>query len=83
MTELPNNLIEIFERAIERENDSFNFYVRAARQTTDPAAKNLLLQLADMERGHWLQLEGLLTELRVQTSITDSIISSFNLGEDK
>jgi len=80
MEEASRTIIEVLEHAIERESDSYNYYVHAAKQAENPIVRKFLLQLADMEKGHWLQLEGYLKELKAQTAITDSIISSFNWG---
>ena len=35
-----------------RENEAYNFYIKAAAQTKDPAIRKLLADLAEIEKGH-------------------------------
>ncbi|MGB9773841.1 MAG: ferritin family protein [Bacteroidota bacterium] len=75
-------IIEILEHALEREIDSFTYYVHAAETACDPQVKAFLLHLAEMEDSHRKQLLGQLSELRAQMEITESINSSFGGFED-
>ncbi|MCP4752835.1 MAG: ferritin family protein [Proteobacteria bacterium] len=46
------NIDEIFEIAVQMETNGFDFYRKAADEIKDPAMKELLKELADMEVDH-------------------------------
>jgi rubrerythrin len=48
---------DILRLALEKENDAFKFYSEMAAQSTDPAIRSTLQELAGEEKGHIRKLE--------------------------
>lgn len=67
-------LVQILEEAIKKEHDSYEYYSTAAKQPGKPTIKNMLLNLAEMEKGHITELNKILVEIKAQT-IVDSAIT--------
>ena len=53
---------EILRFAMKTEEAAFKLYTAAAEMTPDPRLKNMLLVLADIEKGHKQQIEALYDE---------------------
>lgn len=49
--------IEILRLAIEREKQSYKFYMQAAGDADHPATKSTLIELAEEEKSHITRLE--------------------------
>ena len=58
------NANEIFEMAEEMERNGAKFYRKAAENTSDDQAKQMLLDMADMEDGHLKTFQNMREELR-------------------
>lgn len=67
-------LVQILEKAIERERDSYDYYAGAARQSGKPSVKRMFLQLAEMEKDHFAELNRQLEHVKAQM-IVDSAIT--------
>jgi len=68
--ELANlSMEEILTNAIEKEIESYNYYMKAANCVGNEDIKALLLGLAEIEEGHRKQLEMCLTELKANREI--------------
>jgi rubrerythrin len=67
-------LVQILEEAIERERDSYDYYADAARQSGKPSVKRMFLHLAEMEKGHFAELNRQLDYVKAQI-IVDSAIT--------
>lgn len=67
-------LVQILEEAIAREHDSYEYYAKAARHSGKPAVKRMFLHLAEMEKGHFAELNQQLDYVRAQI-IVDSAIT--------
>jgi len=59
-----NDLRSLMLFAIAREEEAERFYVEAADKTDDEEIKNVLLQLASIEKGHAILLEEELKHIR-------------------
>jgi rubrerythrin len=68
-----NSVVEILNDAIVREVESFSYYTDSAKQTEDPRIKKLFLQLAQIEEGHKIQLEGKLKDVLAQIEIDQAM----------
>ena len=53
---------EILHYALKTEESAYKLYTAAAEMTDNPRLKNMLLALADVEKGHKLRLETLYDE---------------------
>lgn len=67
-------LVQILEEAIAREHDSYEYYAKAARHSGKPAVKRMFLHLAEMEKGHFAELNKQLDYVKAQI-IVDSAIT--------
>lgn len=47
-----NNIDDILEFALEREDASFRLYLNAAKRSSNPSAKKIFEELAEQEAGH-------------------------------
>ena len=72
-----NSVVEILNDAIVREVESFTYYADSAKQAEDPIIKKLFLQLAQIEEGHRIQLEGKLKEVLAQIEIDQAMTGEF------
>ncbi|UJS17602.1 MAG: hypothetical protein L3J17_00720 [Candidatus Jettenia sp.] len=68
-TSEPSSIMEILMEAIKREQESYDYYYRAALQAAKPATRKLLLNLADWEKGHVEELTNHVMELKAQMEI--------------
>ncbi|GAB62958.1 MAG: hypothetical protein DWB56_07440 [Candidatus Jettenia sp.] len=68
-TSEPSSMMEILMEAIKREQESYDYYYRAALQAAKPATRKLLLNLADWEKGHIEELTNHVMELKAQMEI--------------
>ena len=59
-------MMEILTEAIRREQESYDYYYRAASQAAKPATRKMLLNLAEWEKGHIEELENHIKELKAQ-----------------
>ncbi|HAS17711.1 MAG: hypothetical protein A2Y48_10710 [Nitrospirae bacterium RIFCSPLOW2_12_42_9] len=71
------SLVEVLKDAINKEHVSCDYYNRAATGTVKPAVKKMFLKLAEMERGHALELAKQLSDLEAQTFIDKAITANF------
>jgi rubrerythrin len=74
---LPFNARHILEIAIEIENAGRLFYIKAAERIEDPATRELLLQLADWEKGHAVFFSKLLEKVK-----NDQEVFNYKSGEE-
>ncbi|TLD41278.1 MAG: hypothetical protein JETT_2482 [Candidatus Jettenia ecosi] len=68
-TSEPSSMMEILMEAIKREQESYDYYYRAALQAAKPATRKLLLNLAGWEKGHIEELTNHVMELKAQMEI--------------
>ena len=59
-----DTLFEIFKVAIINEHNAYEFYLKAARDTTNAEAKKLFEQFAAAEKKHKRELEDLYKSLK-------------------
>jgi len=69
----PNSIIEILMEAIKREQESYDYYYRAALMATKPSTQKLLYNLANWEKEHIEELSHHLLELKAQKEIDRAI----------
>ncbi|MCF6158806.1 MAG: hypothetical protein E3K32_09585 [wastewater metagenome] len=72
-TSEPSTIMEILMEAIKREQESYDYYYRAALQATKPATRKILLNLAEWEKGHIQELTNHVMELKAQMEIDRAI----------
>ncbi len=58
------NLFNIFKIAIDKEHEAYEFYSKAAATTSNPDAKKLFEEFADVELGHEKRLKEKYADLR-------------------
>lgn len=68
------NADDIFQIAEQLERNGAKFYHSAAKEVTEPGAKELLLKLAGMEEDH----EKTFTEMRAQLSADEKATTAFD-----
>lgn len=66
-------IMEVLMEAIKREQESYDYYYRAALQAAKPATRKMLLNLAEWEKGHIDELTNHVMELRAQMEIDRAI----------
>lgn len=69
----PCTMMEILIEAIKREQESYDYYYRAALQAAKPATRKMLLCLAEWEKGHIDELTNHVIELKAQMEIDRAI----------
>lgn len=69
----PATIMEVLMEAIRREQESYDYYYRAALQAAKPATRKMLLNLADWEKGHIDELTNHVMELKAQMEIDRAI----------
>lgn len=69
----PVTLMEVLMEAIKREQESYDYYYRAALQAARPATRKMLLSLADWEKGHINEITNHVMELKAQMEIDRAI----------
>ena len=69
----PSTMMDILMEAIKREQDSYDYYYRAALQAAKPATRKMLLNLAEWEKGHIDELTNHVMELKAQMEIDRAI----------
>ncbi|GAN35121.1 MAG: hypothetical protein DYG83_05255 [Candidatus Brocadia sp. AMX2] len=69
----PATIMEVLMEAIKREQESYDYYYRAALQAAKPATRKMLLNLADWEKGHIDELTNHVMELKAQMEIDRAI----------
>lgn len=69
----PCTMMEILIEAIKREQESYDYYYRAALQAAKPATRKMLLCLAEWEKSHIDELTNHVMELRAQMEIDRAI----------
>ena len=72
-TSEPNTMMEVLMEAIKREQESYDYYYRAALQAAKPATRKMLLNLAEWEKGHIDELTNHVMELKAQMEIDRAI----------
>ncbi len=65
-TTQPGAMMEILMEAIKREQESYDYYYRAASQAAKPATRKMLLKLAEWEKEHIEELANHVKELKAQ-----------------
>lgn len=69
----PVTIMEVLMEAIKREQESYDYYYRAALQAAKPATRKMLLNLAEWEKGHIDELTNHVMELNAQMEIDRAI----------
>lgn len=69
----PATMMEVLMEAIRREQESYDYYYRAALQAAKPATRKMLLNLAEWEKGHIEELTNHVMELKAQMEIDRAI----------
>ena len=69
----PSSIMEVLLEAIKREQESYDYYYRAALQAAKPATRKMLLTLAEWENGHIEELTNHVMELKAQMEIDRAI----------
>jgi len=69
----PRAIMEVLMEAIKREQESYDYYYRAALQAAKPATRKMLLSLAEWEKGHIEELTNHVMELKAQMEIDRAI----------
>ncbi|HHT9110663.1 MAG TPA: hypothetical protein ACFYDZ_05820 [Candidatus Brocadiaceae bacterium] len=69
----PSSIMEVLLEAIKREQESYDYYYRAALQAAKPATRKMLLTLAEWENGHIEELTNHVLELKAQMEIDRAI----------
>ncbi|OOP57658.1 MAG: hypothetical protein AYP45_02030 [Candidatus Brocadia carolinensis] len=72
-TSEPSTMMDVLMEAIKREQESYDYYYRAALQATKPATRKILLTLAEWEKGHIDELTNHVMELKAQMEIDRAI----------
>ncbi|MEP9411937.1 MAG: hypothetical protein HRF42_11175 [Candidatus Brocadia sp.] len=72
-TSEPVAIMEVLMEAIKREQESYDYYYRAALQAAKPATRKMLLNLAEWEKGHIDELTNHVMELKAQMEIDRAI----------
>lgn len=72
-TSKPNSIMDVLMEAIKREQESYDFYYRAALEATKPATRKMLLCLAEWEKGHIEELTNHVMDLKAQKEIDRAI----------
>ncbi len=72
-TLVPDTIMEVLMEAIKREQESYDYYYRAALQAAKPATRKMLLNLAEWEKGHIDELTNHVMELKAQMEIDRAI----------
>jgi rubrerythrin len=76
------SLLDILQDAVNEELEAERFYTAAADLATSDDIRSFLLELADMERDHAVQLGRRLESLQADQTILDGIRASYGEGED-
>lgn len=71
-------LVDVLQDAIDKENDAEQFYSEASELAQTPEVKQFLLELAAMERQHFLMLAEKLEELKADQRVMNGILSSYD-----
>ena len=58
------NLFDVFKIAIDKENEAYQFYLKAAENTSNPDVKKLFEEFAKVELSHEQKLKDKYRELR-------------------
>ena len=69
----PCTMMEILMEAIKKEQESYDYYYKAALQATKPATRKMLLCLAEWEKDHIDELTNHVMELKAQVEIDRAI----------
>ena len=69
----PCTMMEVLMEALKREQESYDYYYRAALQAAKPATRKMLLRLAEWEKGHIEELTNHVMELKAQMEIDRAI----------
>lgn len=69
----PASIMDVLMEAIKREQESYDYYYRAALQAAKPATRKMLLCLAEWEKGHIEELSNHVMELKAQREIDKAI----------
>lgn len=72
-TSEPSTMMDVLMEAIKREQESYDYYYRAALQAAKPATRKILLTLAEWEKGHIDELTNHVMELKAQMEIDRAI----------
>jgi rubrerythrin len=71
-------LVDVLQDAIDKEADAEQFYAEASELAQTPEVKRFLLELAEMERQHFVMLSEKLEELKADRQVMDGILSSYD-----
>jgi rubrerythrin len=72
------NLVDVLQDAIDKEADAEQFYAEASELAPEPEVKQFLLELAAMERQHFLLLSEKLEVLQAGRTVMNGILSSYD-----
>lgn len=71
-------IVDIINEIIARENESYDFHIKAAKEIGDEKARTCLIKFAELQRKHCQQLQECLGNIQSQMEIDQSIMSSFD-----
>jgi rubrerythrin len=72
------NLVDVLQDAIDKEADAEQFYTEASEMAQTPEVRQFLLELAAMERQHFVMLSEKLEEMKADRQVMDGILSSYD-----
>ncbi len=72
------SVVDVINEIIARENESYDFHIKAAKEIGDEKAKTCLTKFAELQRRHCQQLQECLGNIQSQMDIDRSIMSSFD-----
>ncbi len=77
-TKSPRTVIDIIKEVIARENESYDFHMKAAQEIGDEKARHCLTKFAELQRLHCKKLQECLGNIQSQMEIDNAIMSSFD-----
>jgi rubrerythrin len=66
-------IVQILEDAVKKEHESYEYYSISAKHSGRPAVKKMFLKLAEMEKGHFTELNKLLADTKAQIMVESAI----------
>lgn len=75
--DVSNSVIRAIEHVMMKERYVVEDYQRRAEDETDPSSKQIFLEVVQLRRKQFAELEQRLTQLKSQSQITDEINSIF------
>ncbi len=72
-TQEVRTIVQILEEAVKQEYESHEYYSNVAKHTGRPAVKKMFLKLAEMEKGHMVELNKQLADTKAQIMVESAI----------